>query len=273
MNRSQRRAWAALELGPHWVERGAVAPEPEPLHPVDAGPALESRARESVSNRREPAVPAANLASQPPPEVARASDAVSVMGWAQLRDVVQDCTRCGLCRSRTQTVFGSGSETSPWMIVGEAPGADEDARGEPFVGQAGRLLDNMLGALGLTRDCDAFVCNVLKCRPPANRNPEPGEVGACTPFLHRQVELLAPKGILVMGRYAAQALLGTDATIANLRGRVHAYRAGQITVPLVVTYHPAYLLRNLPDKAKAWADLCLARAQFGPGASGPKAAR
>jgi DNA polymerase len=148
-------------------------------------------------------------------------------------------------------VFGVGDERASWMLVGEAPGADEDRLGEPFVGQAGRLLDNMLAALGLTRGNDVYIANVLKCRPPGNRNPQPDEVAQCSPYLLRQIGLIQPKLIVAMGRFAAQALLNTDASIASLRGRVHRY-AG---VPLVVTYHPAYLLRSLPDKAKAWIDL------------------
>jgi DNA polymerase len=141
------------------------------------------------------------------------------------------------------------------MLVGEAPGAEEDRLGEPFVGQAGKLLDNMLASISLARGRNVYIANVLKCRPPGNRNPEPDEVAKCSPHLLRQIELVQPRLILAMGRFAAQALLGTDATIASLRGRVHRY-AG---VPLVVTYHPAYLLRSLPDKAKAWADLLFAR--------------
>ena len=142
-----------------------------------------------------------------------------------------------------------------WLLVGEAPGAEEDRLGEPFVGQAGRLLDNMLSAIGLSRSENVYIANVLKCRPPGNRNPEPDEVAKCSPHLMKQIELIEPKLIVAMGRFAAQALLGTDATIASLRGRVHRY-AG---VPLIVTYHPAYLLRNLPDKVKAWEDLVFAR--------------
>jgi DNA polymerase len=142
------------------------------------------------------------------------------------------------------------------MFVGEAPGAEEDAKGEPFVGQAGRLLDNMLAALGMRRGTNVYIANVLKCRPPGNRTPEPGEVDACRPYLDRQVELIRPKLIVALGRSAATTLLAVEATIASLRGRVHRYQG----VPLIVTYHPAYLLRNLPDKAKAWEDLCLARA-------------
>ncbi len=145
------------------------------------------------------------------------------------------------------------------MLVGEAPGEQEDLRGEPFVGPAGRLLDQMLEAVGVDRPTEAFIANVLKCRPPGNRNPQPEEVARCEPYLIRQVELLRPALIVALGRFAAQSLLRTDATIASLRGRVHRYRVGATEVPLVVTYHPAYLLRNLPDKAKAWADLRLAR--------------
>jgi DNA polymerase len=185
------------------------------------------------------------------------------MDWAELESAVAQCVACPLSQTRKQTVFGVGNRTAEWMLVGEAPGAEEDARGEPFVGQAGRLLDNMLAALGLSRrgaDRDAvFIANVLKCRPPGNRNPEPGEVQECEPFLQRQIELVHPKIVLVMGRFAAQSLLGSDASIASLRGKVHRIEIAGRRVPVVVTYHPAYLLRNLADKAKSWADLCLAR--------------
>jgi DNA polymerase len=156
-------------------------------------------------------------------------------------------------------VFAAGGPGAPWLVVGEAPGAEEDARGEPFVGQAGRLLDAMLSALDLARGREVTIVNVLKCRPPGNRNPEPEEVAACAPFLARQLELAAPKVVLVAGRFAAQALLATDSSIAGLRGRPHHVAVAGRSVPAVVTYHPAYLLRNLADKAKSWADLCLAR--------------
>ena len=175
--------------------------------------------------------------------------------WIRLEHEVPACTACALHASRTQTVLGVGDRDADWLLIGEAPGAEEDRLGEPFVGQAGRLLDNMLAAIGLARGENVYIANVLKCRPPGNRNPEPEEVDRCTPFLLRQIALIQPKIIVAMGRFAAQTLLGSDATIASLRGRVHRY-AG---VPLVVTYHPAYLLRNLPDKAKAWDDLLLAR--------------
>ena len=176
-------------------------------------------------------------------------------GWIELKQAVPACTACSLHKSRTQTVFGVGDEQADWMLIGEAPGAEEDRLGEPFVGQAGKLLDNMLAAIGLRRGENVYIANVLKCRPPANRNPEPEEVAKCSPHLRRQIELIGPKLIVAMGRFAAQTLLDTDASIASLRGRVHSY-AG---VPLIVTYHPAYLLRTLPDKAKAWEDLLFAR--------------
>lgn len=181
---------------------------------------------------------------------------IATLEWPAFAADVDACTACGLCRTRKKSVPGVGDRTADWLFVGEAPGAEEDARGEPFVGQAGRLLDNMLAALGMSRERNVYIANVLKCRPPNNRTPEPSEAEACRPYLERQIALLQPKLIVALGRSAASLLLQTDATIASLRGRVHRYGG----VPLIVTYHPAYLLRNLPDKAKAWADLLLARA-------------
>jgi uracil-DNA glycosylase len=180
---------------------------------------------------------------------------IELMQWEELAQAVAGCRACKLCQSRRNTVFGVGDTHADWLVVGEAPGESEDLQGEPFVGQAGKLLDNMLKALGLDRHSKVYIANVLKCRPPGNRNPELEEVARCQPFLRRQVQLLQPKIILAMGRFAAQTLLGTAEPIGKLRGRSHQY----LGVPVVVTYHPAYLLRNLPDKAKAWADLCLAR--------------
>ena len=195
-------------------------------------------------------------ASQPSESNDVPPSAVAKMGWDELQGTVSQCT--GLCKTRQQTVFGSGATRAGLMIVGEAPGAEEDASGEPFVGQAGRLLDNMLAAIGLVRANDVYIANVLKCRPPANRNPQPEEVARCSPYLQRQIELVNPRLILAMGRFAAQALLNSEASIASLRGKVH--RAGDR--PVVVSYHPAYLLRTLRDKAKAWEDLVLARRQI-----------
>jgi DNA polymerase len=187
----------------------------------------------------------------PEPIPEQENKSIQEMDWTQLKAKVAGCTDCKLRAGCQQTVFGIGDEQADWLLVGEAPGSDEDRLGEPFVGQAGKLLDNMLAALSLSRGRNVYIANVLKCRPPGNRNPEPDEVAKCLPHLLRQIGLIQPKLILAMGRFASQALLGTDATIASLRGRVHQY-AG---VPLIVTYHPAYLLRNLPDKAKTWADL------------------
>jgi DNA polymerase len=184
---------------------------------------------------------------------------VEAMDWAALREAVVNCTACKLCQGRRQTVFGVGHLRAHWMVVGEAPGEQEDRQGEPFVGKSGQLLDNMLRAIGLTRaEADearqVYIANTIKCRPPGNRNPQPEELAQCEPFLIRQVELVKPKIILAMGRFAVQSLLRSDEPIGRLRGRVHRYQG----VPLIVTYHPAYLLRNLEDKAKAWDDLCLA---------------
>jgi uracil-DNA glycosylase len=197
------------------------------------------------------------------PACVTAPQDVACMDWATLAGTVAQCTRCGLCKSRTQTVFGVGDQAARWMIVGEAPGAEEDARGEPFVGQAGRLLDNMLAAIGVQRQ-QVYIANVLKCRPPGNRNPEPGEVAQCAPYLQRQLELVNPQLVLLLGRFAAQSLLGTEATIASLRGKVHALNVQGRSIHAVVSYHPAYLLRNLPEKAKSWADLNLARQVASP---------
>ena len=196
---------------------------------------------------------------QPPvanafPALTPAASGIELMEWDQLAQTVAACRACGLCNGRRNTVFGTGDRQADWLIVGEAPGENEDLQGEPFVGQAGQLLDNMLKALGLNRRQKVYIANVLKCRPPGNRNPEPGEVAQCEPFLRRQVELLQPRIILAMGRFAVQALLQSNEPIGKLRGQVHRYSG----VPVVVTYHPAALLRNLPEKAKAWADLCLA---------------
>ncbi|CAB3779277.1 hypothetical protein LMG28614_00786 [Paraburkholderia ultramafica] len=181
--------------------------------------------------------------------------AIHTLDWDALSERVAACRLCRLCEKRTNTVFGVGDREADWMLIGEAPGENEDRLGEPFVGQAGKLLDNMLRALTLARDTNVYIANVIKCRPPGNRNPEPDEVARCEPYLQRQVALVKPKLIVALGRFAAQSLLKTDASISSLRGRVHEYEG----VPVIVTYHPAYLLRSLPDKAKAWADLCLAR--------------
>jgi uracil-DNA glycosylase len=230
------RLWNRLGLGPVWTERRAA----------DGG---------------QPD------AEEPPPEPAgKPEGVVARMGWDELERAVAGCTACGLCKGRTRTVFGVGDHASQWMVIGEAPGAEEDLRGEPFVGQAGRLLDSILAAAGLGRSAAGhsavYIANVVKCRPPGNRNPEPEEAARCEPYLRRQIELVRPRVILLMGRVAAQAMLGTDASIASLRGHTHRIDVTGASVPVIVTYHPAYLLRNLADKAKVWADMCLAREVF-----------
>lgn len=178
---------------------------------------------------------------------------VDGMDWDALRDVVSVCTLCELSESRTNTVFGVGNPDADWLIVGEAPGAEEDRRGEPFVGRAGKLLDEMLRAIGQRRD-DVFIANILKCRPPNNRDPKAAESASCRPYLERQIKLLRPKIILAVGRIAAQNLLASDEPVGRMRGRPHELDG----IPLVVTYHPAYLLRSPSQKDKAWRDLCLA---------------
>jgi uracil-DNA glycosylase family 4 len=180
--------------------------------------------------------------------------------WEQLREQVRACTACPLHATRTQSVFGVGDRRAEWMVIGEAPGAEEDRRGEPFVGRAGQLLDAMLRAIGLGRETNVYIANILKSRPPGNRDPRPQEITACLPYLHRQIALVRPKLLLAVGRIAAQTLLGTDAPLGQLRGRVH--RLGEHNVPLIVTYHPAYLLREPAQKRKAWEDLQFARSLF-----------
>jgi DNA polymerase len=218
-----------LGLSPVWRLKSLDKPElPENAHAIsgdDTGPATDRRAQ------------------------------IQRMDWPELKQAILTCTACDLHQTRTQGVVGVGDEKAEWLIIGEAPGADEDAQGEPFVGQAGKLLDAMLAAIGLKRGENVYIANVLKSRPPGNRNPSPEEVAACLPYLERQIQLIQPKLILALGRFAVQSLLNTEEAISRLRGRVHQYQG----VPLIVTYHPAYLLRNLPDKARAWEDLCLAR--------------
>lgn len=203
-----------------------------------------------VWQRRELESPAAEEAQQVATEVPAATS------WNELKQQVSSCTLCPLHQSRTQTVFGVGDPAADWMIIGEAPGQEEDRRGEPFVGRAGKLLDQMLLAIGLQRQT-VFIANTLKCRPPNNRDPAEDEVRACRPYLEQQIDFVQPKIVLAVGRVAAQKLLGTDEPLGRLRGQEHFLKDG--TLPLVVTYHPAYLLRSPSQKRKAWQDLCRAR--------------
>jgi uracil-DNA glycosylase len=205
-----------------------------------------------------PLVAPAPLAPEQPPAPVAAPEAAAA--WEALRQEVMTCTRCPLHKTRTQGVLGVGPKRADWLVIGEAPGAEEDRRGEPFVGAAGQLLDAMLRAIGLDRKTNVYIANVLKSRPPNNRDPKPEEVAACLPYLARQIELLEPKIMLAVGRIAAQNLLQTDAPLGRLRGAVH--RFGTRNTPLVVTYHPAYLLRTPSDKRKAWEDLKFARTVY-----------
>ena len=258
---------AVAEEAPSLVEERMatpIAPRQDIARPVDVAPPPQA----PVSSRP----PGANAEASPRPAPITRGDrpaGIDTMDWPALRDAVAGCTACKLCETRRQTVFGVGNPQAHWMIVGEAPGEQEDMQGEPFVGKSGQLLDNMLRALGLSRKetpppagegsaadpaRQVFIANTLKCRPPGNRNPLPDELAQCEHFLIRQIALVTPKIILAMGRFAVQSLLRSNEPIGRLRGRVHRYQG----VPLIVTYHPAYLLRNLEDKARAWDDLCLA---------------
>jgi len=258
-----RREQILAEMGfaPLWHLRGVEhAAEPEAVVPVAAS---------VEAPRTAPPVPVAQAVSRVaqtvleavrPPVEAPAQRAVAQgsglthMGWDELDQAVKDCRACGLCKARKQTVFGVGDREADWLFVGEGPGAEEDERGEPFVGQAGKLLDAMLAAISLQRGQDVYIANSVKCRPPGNRTPEASEIAACHPYLERQIELIKPRLIVALGRPAAQTLLNAEIKISSARGRVFD-RHG---IPVVVTYHPAYLLRNLEDKHKAWEDLCFA---------------
>jgi DNA polymerase len=217
---------------PVWKLR---APPATTMQPVDAAAPLEVVATQLVAG---------------------AVAAPATMAWDDLAAAVRACTKCALHATRTQTVFGVGRRNADLLVIGEAPGADEDRQGEPFVGRAGQLLNSMLRAIGLPRS-EVYIANILKCRPPGNRDPQPDEAGACTPYLSRQIALVNPRAILAVGRIAAQWLLHTDAPIGRLRGRVVPY--GEAGTPLIVTYHPAYLLRSPLAKATAWTDLCMVK--------------
>lgn len=267
MRWTERRRAMLLEMGIRlWPQAQTCAGAEAPADPppgrctVDEGKRAETSSPASRAAAHASTAPAEGPeASDPPARVGVEAGAVAAMAWAELREAVSRCRACRLCESRTQTVFGVGNPNAHWMIVGEAPGEQEDLAGEPFVGKSGQLLDNMLRAVHLTRGeamprRQVYIANTVKCRPPGNRNPQPDELAQCEPYLIRQVALVKPRIILAMGRFAVQSLLRSSEPIGRLRGRVHDYHG----VALIVTYHPAYLLRNLPDKARAWEDLCLA---------------
>lgn len=229
-----------MGLGPIWRLR-------------DRGAEPEQTTEESVEAKG-PQASAASVAMVPAAGDER-TQAIAAMGWEELRTAVADCRACALCKARKQAVLGVGDVEADWLFVGEGPGAEEDERGEPFVGQAGKLLDAMLAAIDLKRGDNVYIANAVKCRPPGNRTPESEETAACWPFLERQIALIKPKIIVALGRPAAQTLLRSEVKISGARGRVFDFNG----TPLIVTYHPAYLLRNLPDKALAWEDLCFMR--------------
>ncbi|MCX7192073.1 MAG: uracil-DNA glycosylase [Proteobacteria bacterium] len=249
-----------LNLYPAWVRREPV-PDAVSLSHADSVSAMP----EAISVKEEGGTELP-LFEQPAPTVQKSAEdslrefQMKIAGgpladtdWPELKEKVMGCELCGLRAGCTQTVFGSGNAAADWLFIGEAPGVDEDATGEPFVGHAGHLLDNMLLAIRLKRS-EVYIANVIKCRPPEDRHPHVGEIDACLPYLRRQIDLIRPKIIVALGKTAASALLETDATIASLRGQLHEYKG----IPVVVTFHPAYLLRSPMEKAKAWQDLCLA---------------
>jgi DNA polymerase len=275
----QRRLLEAMGVVPWPLGARAVAVRPADA-PADAGAGAGAGASSGAAAIVAPApvpgaalvganrAPVAEPAAAPLPHPSQRPPGIEQMDWADLAQAAAGCTACKLCKGRRQAVFGTGRHDARWLVVGEAPGEQEDLQGEPFVGKSGQLLDAMLAAIGVSRDPDgpeasraAYIANTVKCRPPNNRNPEPEELAQCEPYLVRQIELLKPRIILAMGRFAVQSLLRSDEAIGRLRGRVHRYQG----VPLVVTYHPAYLLRNPLDKARAWEDLCLAREVFDAG--------
>lgn len=238
MNLTREQMLAEMGITPLWRER-AVAPAGLPAERAAAAPAATAA----------PAAPAARAV--PTQEVV----AVDALDWPDLAAAVANCRACQLCEQRRQAVLGVGDLDPDWLFIGEGPGAEEDVKGEPFVGQAGKLLDNMLAALGLARGKKVYIGNAVKCRPPGNRTPEAAEMAACRPWLERQIALLRPRVIVLLGKAAVHSLLHDDKVLASLRGRRFEY----LGIPVVVTYHPAYLLRNLPEKAKAWEDLVFAR--------------
>ena len=288
----RRLAMAWLDLGPAWSARDGWWPTPTPVTeaqtPGEEGAAEVEAAAVAASGTTYSATSSATPSATPsaalqadsravPQPASRATaqadldeakdfapDAITEVSldpdtaatrWARLQAAVKDCTACDLAATRRQTVFGVGAPTASVMIIGEAPGAEEDARGEPFVGQAGRLLDLMLAEIGLARGEQVFICNVLKCRPPNNRNPQPDEVAACAAFLEEQIKLVRPRVVLLLGGFAIRSILKTESSVGSQRGTVHRRVLGGVEVPIIVSYHPAYLLRNPADKRKSWEDL------------------
>ena len=246
MSLTREQMLAEMGLAPIWRLRETATEAPETKAAL-APASLPTDAAQVVASK--PSVPAAPHAPLRPP------GAVDALDWPELAAAVAECKACQLCQQRKQAVLGVGDLNPDWLFVGEGPGAEEDVKGEPFVGQAGKLLDNMLAALGIARGDKVYIGNAVKCRPPGNRTPEAAEMAACRPWLERQIALLKPKVIVLLGKAAVHSVLRDDSSLGSLRGRRYEYQG----IPVVVTYHPAYLLRNLPEKAKAWEDLLFAR--------------
>lgn len=264
MSLTREQMLVEMGISPLWTLRTALSTEAEQVMetsdgqgesvPESTAPEFELPGADTI----EPSSPGLPAEQHIPPSTAPAALASSDVGnlaWASLEQAVADCRQCGLCQQRKQAVFGVGDPQADWLFIGEGPGAEEDVRGEPFVGQAGKLLDNMLAAIDLARGEKVYIANAVKCRPPGNRTPEAAEMAACRPYLERQIALIKPRIIVLLGKAAVHSVLREDKSLASLRGRRFEY-AG---IPVAVTYHPAYLLRNLPDKSKAWEDLLFAR--------------
>lgn len=252
MNIREENILRELNLYPLWVRRGTPVAEVHESVAVEERPPVATAGNPGEDDVQHQ--PSATEKSDPREAKIPDTSVVDSLGWSGLKAQVRDCTACKLRAGCTQTVFGVGDEKAEWLFVGEGPGEEEDAHGEPFVGQAGKLLDNMLAAIKLKRGNNVYIANIVKCHPPENRTPDAEEIATCMPYLHRQIALIKPKLIVALGKTAATSLLGRDATLGSLRGTVHEY-AG---VPLIVTYHPAYLIRSPSEKAKAWQDLCFA---------------
>jgi DNA polymerase len=247
--------WPFFELQQQSLTKSSTAPAGPAAHadiPVPVRQAVSPRPDARAASLQRSAAPAAAIpVVTDPARVAR----IAELDWDGLQSETAACRACVLCEKRKQAVLGVGAHNAPWLFIGEGPGSEEDDQGEPFVGPAGKLLDAMLAAAGLQRGREVYIANVVKCRPPGNRNPSPEETLACAPLLDRQIDLIQPKLIVALGKIALMRLTGSDASMASMRGKQHEYRG----IPVVATYHPAYLLRNLPDKLKAWEDLMMAK--------------
>lgn len=253
-----------MGLGPDWQAKATWfgSPQPTQAEPSHAQARLAELDTRTIDVPATPALPSARPTEITAPATSVLPDAAlpsaPLITWEVLQQSVANCTRCQLSQTRTQAVFGRGNPHARWLLIGEAPGEQEDKQGEPFVGKAGQLLDNILLACGLDRNNDVYIANVLKCRPPGNRNPSRDEISCCQNYLAQQIQHIQPTLIVALGRFAVQTLLNTDQSIGKLRGTLHQYQG----IPLIATFHPAYLLRNLPDKSKAWQDFVFAKRTY-----------